>query len=388
MVIIHIVEPFAAGVATYIKSLTENMTDNTHIIIHGERNNLTAAAEVKKYFPKNNVKFIRWSNVQRELNFKKDFNALVKLIRILKRFKTADAVHLHSSKAGFLGRIACSILGIENVIYTPNGASFLIDDLSDFKVALYKRLEQFASLFGGRVICTSKSERRAYVDIGIKASYINNGTSILTTEEIKTVKNLNSFRIITAGRIVSQKGPKMFNELAEKFKELKNFEFVWIGDGQDKDLLTSDNIRVTGWLTTEQVHQEIKNSDLYLSTSKYEGLPLAVLEAMNLKKCLLLSDCVGNRDLVRSGKNGELFNTVDDAEKKILNLYAYRESIRSMGEYSYELCFHYFNAEKMASSYNDEYRQGPKPKKKKVAKRARVRTTKSRMKQILSVRLW
>jgi glycosyltransferase involved in cell wall biosynthesis len=382
MLIIHIVEPFAAGVATYIKSLTENMVDNTHIIIHGERNNLTAAAEVKKYFPKNNVKFIRWANVQRELNFKKDFNALVRLIRILKRFKNADAIHLHSSKAGFLGRIACSILGIENVIYTPNGASFLIDDLSDFKVALYKRLEQFASLFGGRVICTSKSERRAYVNIGIKASYINNGTSILTTEDVKSVKNLNTFRIITAGRIVSQKGPKMFNDLAERFRELDNFEFVWIGDGEDKELLSSSNIRVTGWLTTEEVHNQIKDSDLYLSTSKYEGLPLAVLEAMNLKKCLLLSDCVGNRDLVRSGKNGELFNSVEDAEKKILNLYAYRESIRSMGEYSYELCFHYFNAEKMASSYNDEYRKGPRIK--AVAKKKRRKG----VKQILNVRLW
>jgi len=385
MVIIHIVEPFAAGVATYIKSLTENMMDNTHIIIHGERSNLTAAAEVKKYFPKNNVKFIRWANVQRELNFKKDFNALVRLVRILKRFKHADAVHLHSSKAGFLGRIACSILGIENVIYTPNGAAFLIDDLSDFKVSLYKRLEQFASLFGGRVICTSKSERRAYVNIGIKASYINNGTSILTTDEVKTVKNLNTFRIITAGRIVSQKGPKMFNDLALRFRELKNFEFVWIGDGVDKELLSAENIRVSGWLSAEDVQKEIKASDLYLSTSKYEGLPLAVLEAMNLKKCLLLTDCVGNRDLVRSGKNGELFSSVEDAEKKILNLYAYRESIRSMGEYSYDLCFHYFNAEKMASSYNDEYKKGPAPVKKRATRTTR---TKKRVKRILNVRLW
>jgi len=386
MIIVHIVEPFAAGVATYIKSLTENMMDNTHIIIHGERNNLTASSEVKKYFPKNNVKFIRWAGVQRELNFKKDFNAMVRLIRILRRFKNADAVHLHSSKAGFLGRIACTIVGIDNVIYTPNGASFLIDDLSDFKVSLYKRLEQFASLFGGRVICTSKSERRAYLNIGIKASYINNGTSILTTDEVKTVKNLNTFRIITAGRIVSQKGPKMFNELAKKFKELSNFEFVWIGDGVDKELLSADNIRVTGWLSAEDVQKEIKASDLYLSTSKYEGLPLAVLEAMNLKKCLLLSDCVGNRDLVRSGKNGELFTSAEDAEKKILNMYAYRESIRSMGEYSYELCFHYFNAEKMASSYNDEYKNGAKPVKKRVSKTKRV--TRTRVKHLLNVRLW
>ena len=52
MIIVHVVEPFAAGVAVFVKLLSETMPDDTHIIIHGERRELMPATEVKKIFPK------------------------------------------------------------------------------------------------------------------------------------------------------------------------------------------------------------------------------------------------------------------------------------------------------------------------------------------------
>ncbi len=52
MIILHVVEPFAAGIAVFVKSLTETMPDDTHIILHGERKQEIAASEVKKLFPK------------------------------------------------------------------------------------------------------------------------------------------------------------------------------------------------------------------------------------------------------------------------------------------------------------------------------------------------
>ena len=50
----------------------------------------------------------------------------MELIAILKKHRNADVIHLHSSKAGFLGRIAAKLIGLEaKVVYTPNGTSFL-----------------------------------------------------------------------------------------------------------------------------------------------------------------------------------------------------------------------------------------------------------------------
>ena len=51
MTIVHVVEPFAAGVAVFVKYLTETMPDDLHIIVHGERKQVMSAGDVKKIFP-------------------------------------------------------------------------------------------------------------------------------------------------------------------------------------------------------------------------------------------------------------------------------------------------------------------------------------------------
>src|SRR5215813_10451284 len=113
MTIVHVVEPFAAGVAVFVKYLTETMPDDRHIIIHGERKQVMPVDDVKKTFSNPNVRFIRWKSAQRSVNLYKDFAALVELRTILKRLKSKgllDSVHLHSSKSGLLGRMACKSL--------------------------------------------------------------------------------------------------------------------------------------------------------------------------------------------------------------------------------------------------------------------------------------
>jgi len=128
MTIVHVVEPFAAGVAVFVKHLTETMPADLHIIIHGERKEVMSAAGVKKTFTSPNVRFIKWGYAQRPINPFKDFFALIELCKILKGLKSKniiDGVHLHSSKSGLLGRLACKMLDIKNVFYTPHGAPFL-----------------------------------------------------------------------------------------------------------------------------------------------------------------------------------------------------------------------------------------------------------------------
>ena len=129
MIIVHIVEPFAAGIAMFVKSLTESMPDDMHIIVHGERNEIMAAQEVKKNFTNPNTRFIRWRSAKRSIDPIKDFFALSELYKILSRLKRknmVDAVHLHSSKSGLLGRVVCRMTGIRNVFYTPNAPHFYL----------------------------------------------------------------------------------------------------------------------------------------------------------------------------------------------------------------------------------------------------------------------
>ncbi len=354
MKVIHVVDPFAAGLATFLKLLSEQMDEHYHIIVHGERKEIAEAQEIKRKFPKKNVKFVYWKSVQREVSFIKDTRAYFELLTILRRFKDADVIHLHSSKAGFLGRLVCKQLGIKQVIYTPNGAPFLMNNVNPMKLKVYEKLEQIANLFGGKVICTSSSEQQEYKKRGIDADFINNGTKVGKHSFI-TEKNYNKFKIVTTGRIVDQKNPKFFNEIAKSLIDLKHFEFIWIGDGEDAKLLDSPNVTVTGWLSKEGVKNEIAKADLYLSTSNFEGLPFSVIEAMSLGKCLLLSNCTGNVDLVKSGFNGEIFSTKEEAVNFIIDFYLNKEMTHSMGLNSLELCRDYFNIEETAIRYNLKY---------------------------------
>jgi glycosyltransferase involved in cell wall biosynthesis len=269
-----------------------------------------------------------------------------------------DAVHLHSSKSGFLGRLACRLMNISNVIYTPNGAPFLLSNVNAINL-VYKIFEKLGSAFGGKVVCSSRSEQNAYHKLGIRALNINNGIAVDETRN--TTKNTPAasarFRIVTSARIVQQKNPALFNEIATCFKDFDQFEFIWVGDGEDKHLLTAPNITITGWIPQAEVLKLIESASLYLSTSQYEGLSFSVLEALSLRKTVLLKDCVGNRDIVRKGLNGDLFTSKQEAIVKIFQYYNNPAMLQVMGEYSGWLCHKEFNVDATCLLYRNLYQR-------------------------------
>lgn len=356
MVIVHVVEPFASGIATFVRSLVKELRDDTHIVVHGERGQVMGCEEVKMDFPRRNVRFIRWRSAQREVRLLQDLAALVELywiLRKLRKRKAIDAVHLHSSKSGFLGRLAAWIAGIKTVIYTPNGAPFLTG--SRAACFAYRQLERLATHFGGRVVCCSLSECLAYRGIGIDAVYINNGVAVRRSRRRGAAPG-RKFRVVTCGRVVEQKDPALFNHIARYFEAFADIEFIWIGSGPDRDLLTASNITVTGWLSIRETERMLSTASIYLSTSHFEGMPFAALEALVLRKPVLLKDCTGNRDIVPAGINGDLFVGSEEAILAILRYYANREMLPVMGEYSKLHCEEQFDVRVTSGAYRDLYR--------------------------------
>jgi len=356
MTIVHVVEPFAAGVSVFVKYLTETMPDDLHIVIHGERKQVMSAANVKKTFSSPKVRFIKWRSAQRSIHPIKDFLALSELYKILKRLKDKDlidGVHLHSSKSGLLGRIVCRMLGIKNVFYTPNGAPFLSGGTA-FSKYFYRQVEKLGNRLGGKVICCSSSELNAYLRLGIEATYISNGITVDEKIPSATAQK-EKFKIVTTGRIIGQKNPYLFNTIAQYFEEFKQFEFIWAGDGEMKHTLDAKNITVTGWLNEREIKKLVTDCDIYLSTALYEGLSFGVLEALTLHKPVLLSRCVGNLDVVKSGINGDLFGTETEAIVKILQYYNNRDMLHVMGGFSKSICETEFNVKHNFSSYRELY---------------------------------
>lgn len=359
MKIVHVAEAFAGGIVVFVKSLVENMPDDEHIIVHGERAHVSRFTDIRKQFARTNARFVRWHSAQRSIKLSKDLAAFLELYRILKRLKKQyqiDAVHLHSSKSGFIGRAVCKLLGINNVIYTPNGAPFLVGT-SKISNYVYRLLERMGSGFGGQVVCCSPSEQAEYEKVGISAITINNGITFdrSSGRSYELSSSSKKFRIVTSGRIINQKNPALFNSIARYFEEFQQFEFIWIGDGPERELLTASNITVTGWMPGEEVARIITAANVYLSTANFEGLPYAVLEALALKKPVLLTDSVGNRDLVKSCLNGDLFKHHSEAIVKLLQYFNNTSMLSVMGEYSAMHGKESFNVNHTFTSYRHLY---------------------------------
>lgn len=349
MRIIHVTEAFQSGVIEFLRSLTTASPDIDYTIVYGRTDNHAIHG---KSFPAS-VKFVPWPSVVTSISPAKDAKALRELISILKAEKPFDILHLHSAKAGILGRLAATAIGHKKVIYAPHGAAFLREDISKLTRTFYITAEKVVNILPGKIIGVSKSEADTYKKIGINAGFVNNGKDFAEPP----AKNLTShkFTIVTTGRIETQKNAARFNTIAEQFAGDDRVQFVWIGEGEDRTMLTSKNIRITGYVHKPEVEKNLFEANIYLSTAIWEGLPYAVLEAMSMKLPLLLSHCPGNTDLCEHGVNGFLFKETEEAINYIKEYINNPELVTVQGEASYQMLQKDFSAHQMQLGYRKLY---------------------------------
>lgn len=355
MKVIHVAESFAAGVLHFVAQITRVMPDHEHVVIHGKRPD--TPENYASLFP-SNVVLLPWQELGRNISPWRDAAALLRLMRLLHQ-QDGDIIHLHSSKAGFLGRVGAMLLGqSKRVIYTPHGVAFLRQDVASRQQTLFAWLEQLANKCGGKVIACSASEAACLRSHGINADYINNGVTCQPESELKTPKNDGkSIRVTLVGRISSQKNPSWYNAIASAFVDQPHIRFLWVGDGELRHQLTAPNIECSGWVSPAQVTAHLQATDIYLSTSAWEGLPLSALQAMCHRLPLVLSKCTGHSDIVHTGQNGFLFQNTDEAVRLIQLLVDNPAARAQLGQASRELLEREFNVQQMADGYRRLYLQ-------------------------------
>ncbi|SDZ78516.1 Glycosyltransferase involved in cell wall bisynthesis [Thiothrix caldifontis] len=352
MKVIHVVESFAAGVLHFVVQLTHALPEYEHVVIHGERPD--TPSHYVELFPLG-VTLLPWKRVTRDISPISDILALYHLMRLLKQHK-GDVIHLHSSKAGFLGRVAAKLLGLPTrVLYTPHGAAFLRQDVSPTKLSLFIWLEKLGNWCAGQVIACSASEAAAFQRYGIPADYINNGVECAKRPATPPTQTDTYCTIVVAGRISQQKNPALFNEIALAFLDQPHVRFVWIGDGELRHLLTAPNIHCTGWVEPPEVTAHLQQATIYLSTSLWEGLPLSALQAMCQGLPLVLSECTGHVDIVQVGRNGYLFKHTNEAIEILSELSKNNAFCFSLGTISQTLQKKNFNIQRMVESYKMLY---------------------------------
>jgi glycosyltransferase involved in cell wall biosynthesis len=345
--VVHVVEALAGGVTTYCKDLSfffgnpeKNEGIDTTIIYSANRKEVNPIT-ISKEFSKG-ISLIEL-NMVREFLPLEDLKSVLKLITELKKLKP-DVIHLHSSKAGVLGRIASLFLFKKvKVFYSPHGYSFLRTDISKTSKKVYWLIEKsFQILFGGKTVACGDTEYEIAKKIG-NSALVRNGINI---EDVTKNCTENKNAILTVGivgRITYARNPKLFNDIALKHP---NLNFIWIGDGELNHLITAPNIRITGWfLQRENALKELDKIDVYLQTSLWEGLPIALLEAMAMKKPVLATNIIGNKDVVIPNETGFLFDDINELTG-YFEILKEEKTRMALGEKGLKRCEDLFNQNK------------------------------------------
>lgn len=305
--ILYIVEAMGGGIFTYMVGLT-NLLSNEYDMYIAYAIRPQTPSNYRDFF-NNNIHLVEVKNFQRKINPYKDIKSIIEIKKVVDEIKP-DIIHLHSSKAGALGRIAFNGKKIP-VFYTPHGYSFLMENYKPIKRKIFWLIEKFCAKKKCCTISCSVGEHKETLGLTSRALYVNN--AINTNELDRLLENVKEevhpFTVFTLGRICYQKNPTLFNKIANKMQDVK---FLWIGDGELRSELKSPNIEITGWIDRNEALKRSENADVFLLTSRWEGLPMSLLEAMYMKKICVVSDVIGNKDVIENGVNGYVCHNIEE----------------------------------------------------------------------------
>ncbi|WP_168016890.1 glycosyltransferase [Halomonas salinarum] len=236
-----------------------------------------------------------------------------------------DAVFMHSSIAGFIGRISTIWLPYK-VYYIPHCISFMRMDINLPKKTLFILLECIAAAKKSTYIACSRSEREAIMKFlpFCECLIVENAVDFKRPPE-KEPGLGGKKTVVTVGQIRTQKDPLRYIEIMEAVKKRDpEVDFIWIGDGDEelKDRLKSSGVFVMGWLSKEKVWEFLFQASVYLSTSKWEGMPVSLIEACYARLPIVASECSGNVDVVDHGRTGFIYNNIEEAGRYISNALA------------------------------------------------------------------
>jgi glycosyltransferase involved in cell wall biosynthesis len=238
---------------------------------------------------------------------------------------------------------------------------------------VYIFYEKIASKFTDLFINVSNGEQENCINHKIfnlsKSKVVYNAipSIINRKEKLQLRKELNlatdKFIVLSIVRFSFAKNIEDTIAIAELLKQDNRFFFVLVGDGETRNDIENNiknkglsNILLTGF--KENSLDYIICSDVYLSTSRWEGLPYSLIEASMMGLPIIATDVVGNNEVVFDGKNGKLFKPSDlkSAANNILEICTNKNLSDYYSMNAKEIFAENFSVHKMITKMTNIYR--------------------------------
>jgi len=321
----HVTECLAGGTLAVLRHMAAELAaaQVRQTLIYSRRPE--SPSEIRGLFPES----VRLVELRPARGTHFDFAAdLACALRVLMTGDPPDVVHLHSSKAGFVGRLALRVLDARSgtrtrVLYSPHGLAYL-NPLRPWSSAGYWVLERVAGLIDCQPVGCGPGEARALGSVNRRRAVVLENPVDPAFFDVQQDEPDHPV-VISVGRACEQKGPETFAELSVRMRlDAEDVRFVWVGAGDPhrEAMLRAVGVEVTGWLPQDEVRARLAGATTYVQTSRWEGLPLSVLQAMAVGLPCLVLDAVGNRDAIKHNESGLVARDIDELEMYLTMLLA------------------------------------------------------------------
>jgi glycosyltransferase involved in cell wall biosynthesis len=306
------------------------------------------------------LKVIRIPSLGRRINPIKDHFAFNQLLEIVREVKP-DILHTHTFKAGFIGRIETKAINKAagkrvKFVHTFHGHLFDDPEFSGLKSLIITSFERRFAMRTDAIITVGAQVAKELLkrEIGQPEQFTNisPGVEPLRTPKAKPHKKIT---IGWIARVTGVKNPLRALEIAKLFPDA---QFLIAGGGDMLEQVKAQaphNAKVLGWTDAAKLFAD---SDIILSTSENEGMPIALIEAQLASKPVVATNVGGVSEVVINNKTGFVTrkNTEDLAKalEKLINSKALRTA---QGKAAKAHATKAFSVEKMIKAHVSLYKK-------------------------------
>ncbi len=315
--------------------------------------------------------------IWREIRPLKDLKGLWRLYRFLRESRYT-AVHTHTSKGGFVGRLAAWMAGVPIVVHTVHGFAFH-ERSSPLAVRVYAAMERAAARCCHRIVTVSEFHRRWGLSLGNgneqKMIAIPNGIAPgrvaqkAGRDATRAAMGVSpdDYIIVSIGRLAAGKGLEdLLEAIAAARDEINRPIQVWLpGTGPLRPVLEqfanrqelAGIVRFLGF--RDDIGDLLGASDLVVLPSLREGLSIALLEAMAAAKPIVATTIGSNREVTREGEAAYLIPPCDRIALKegLMSMIDSPESAKRFASSAERIYRSTYTEEIMLSRYKELYNE-------------------------------